>query len=128
MRASGTGQREHCLAIGSATPWTGVEVYDPLYKRPPAYPEDKRASQVEGSVLVEFTVDAEGYPKAPIVISSVGGGEFEAPGWTQSPDSDTHRGSWTVPRYPWRGCATGSCFPCATDFEKGGPRTGGNRR
>ncbi|MYD99507.1 MAG: TonB family protein [Gammaproteobacteria bacterium] len=77
------GQRdratEHCLAIGSATAWTGVEGYEPLYKRTPAYPEDKRARQIEGSVLIEFTVDVEGYVKDPFVISSGGGLEFEAP-------------------------------------------------
>ena len=77
------GQRdratEHCLAIGSATAWTSIEDYEPLYKREPAYPEDKRSNNVEGSVLIEFTVDAEGYAKDPVVISSVGGLEFEAP-------------------------------------------------
>ena len=70
---------EHCLAIGSATMWTGVEAYEPLYERDPVYPEEKRANAVEGSVLLEFTVDAEGYVQNPVVVSSVGGPEFVAP-------------------------------------------------
>lgn len=73
----GQGDRAtaHCLAIGAATAWTGIEDYVPLYKREPVHPEN----QLEGSVLIRFDVDAEGRVKDAVVVSSVGGIPFEEP-------------------------------------------------
>jgi len=68
---------EHCLAIGSATTWTSVENYEPIHEREPAYPQAKQAARVAGTVLISFDVDAEGRVRNPIVLSSMGGSEFE---------------------------------------------------
>ena len=66
---------EHCLAIGSATPWTGLADFEPVFERATVHPPGKRG---KGSVLIRFTVDTEGYVTDPVVVRSQGGSDFEA--------------------------------------------------
>ena len=67
---------EHCLAIGSARGFTRPERYKPLYVPDPVYPEELGPGAGIGSVTMEFTVDAEGYVRHPLVVESRGGGAF----------------------------------------------------
>ena len=73
----GEGDRatEHCLAIGKTTPWGGTADYQPLFKRPPTYPRDALLRNLEGHVLLEFTVDKMGFVRDPSVVESVAGKE-----------------------------------------------------
>ena len=61
---------EHCLAIGQTTPWGGTADYQPLFKRPPAYPRGPLFRNLEGYVLLEFSVDKMGFVRDPSVIES----------------------------------------------------------
>lgn len=67
---------EHCLAIGSARGFTRPERYKPLYVPDPVYPQELGPDAGIGSVTVEFTVDAEGYVRHPLVVDTRGGGAF----------------------------------------------------
>lgn len=67
---------EHCLAIGSARGFTRPERYEPLYVPDPVYPDELGPDAGIGSVTVEFTVDAEGYVRHPLVVDTRGGGAF----------------------------------------------------
>lgn len=67
---------EHCLAIGSARGFTRPERYKPLFVPDPVYPEELGPDAGIGSVTMEFTVDAEGYVRHPLVVESRGGGAF----------------------------------------------------
>ena len=62
---------EHCLAIGKTTPWGGTADYQPLFKRPPTYPRDALLRNLEGHVLLEFTVDKMGFVRDPSVVESL---------------------------------------------------------
>ena len=65
---------EHCLAIGSARGFTRPQSYKPLYVPDPVYPEELGPGV--GRVTMEFTVDAEGYVRHPLVVESSGGAAF----------------------------------------------------
>ena len=67
---------EHCLAIGAARGFTRPERYKPLYVPDPVYPQELGPDAGIGSVTVEFTVDAEGYVRYPLVVESRGAGAF----------------------------------------------------
>lgn len=67
---------EHCLAIGSARGFTRPERYRPLYVPDPNYPQELGPDAGIGSVTMEFTVDAEGYVRHPLVVDSRGSGAF----------------------------------------------------
>ena len=69
---------EHCLAIGSVRGFTRPESYKPLYVPDPVYPEELGPDAGIGSVTMEFTVDAEGYVRHPLVVDSRGGGAFSS--------------------------------------------------
>ncbi|MCY3624294.1 MAG: energy transducer TonB [Gammaproteobacteria bacterium] len=70
---------EHCLAIGRATPWTGNDDYQPLFKRGPVYPQTALNNNREGYVLLEFTVDEMGFVRNPEVVESGGNAIFREP-------------------------------------------------
>jgi len=67
---------EHCLAIGRTRPWTGHADYQPLFKKPPKYPQNALRSGKEGSVLLTFTVDESGFVRNPEIVNSEGGEVF----------------------------------------------------
>ena len=70
---------KHCLAIGRTTPWTGTADYQPLFKRPPAYPRNALSKRKEGHVLVQFTVDEMGFVRNPAVVASFLGASARDP-------------------------------------------------
>ena len=70
---------KHCLAIGRTKPWTGNDDYLPLFKRAPEYPRSAATRDLEGFVLLEFTVDEMGFVRKPTVVDSKGGKVFHRP-------------------------------------------------
>ena len=70
---------KHCLAIGRTKPWTGNDDYLPLFKRAPKYPQSAATRDLEGFVLLEFTVDEMGFVRKPAVVDSKGGRVFHEP-------------------------------------------------
>lgn len=70
---------KHCLAIGRTKPWTGNDDYLPLFKRPPEYPRSALTRNLDGFVLLEFTVDEMGFVRKPEVVDSKGGKVFHEP-------------------------------------------------
>lgn len=70
---------QHCLAIGRMTPFDPDQEQIPLYKRPPEYPMSALQKGQEGSVIVEFSVDENGFVKNPVVVSADGGKAFHSP-------------------------------------------------
>lgn len=69
---------EHCLAIGRATPYTPDQDYEPLYKKAPIYPSVAQARGQEAQLLVEYTVDKQGFVRDPVVLSRDGHSVFES--------------------------------------------------
>ncbi|WP_165744118.1 energy transducer TonB [Pseudoalteromonas sp. Z9A6] len=68
---------KHCLAIAKMVPWKESQEQTPLYRVNPKYPVNKARSSTDGSVVMEFEVDAAGFVKNPKVLSSEGGRAFE---------------------------------------------------
>lgn len=77
---------EHCLAIGRTKPWTGNDDYQPLFKRPPKYPSTALRREMEGWVLLEFTVDEMGFVRNPKIVDGGGGGIFHKPAMEAAKD------------------------------------------
>lgn len=75
------GDREsatkHCLAIGAVTPWGGVADYEPLLRHSPVYPYEALARGEEGAVILQFTVDEQGFVREPVALETIGPGSFE---------------------------------------------------
>lgn len=71
-----TGQSDkataHCQAIGRMTPVDDTQDYVPLFKRAPKYPIGALERGLEGSVIVQFTVDQEGIVRDPRVVKTEG--------------------------------------------------------
>jgi len=67
----------HCQAIGAARPITVNQDYLPVYHTSPNYPVNARQGFREGSVLIELTVDKNGFATNPTVIESKGVRSFE---------------------------------------------------
>lgn len=74
------GQRDaatpYCQAIGQITPWTDDQEYRPLYKKAPEYPVKAVQSNVEGHVVLEYTVDENGLVQSPAVVDRSGSEAF----------------------------------------------------
>jgi TonB family protein len=68
----------HVIALAKAQPWDGKSVPTPLYKKDPEYPKDAKGR--EGSALVEFTIDADGFVRNPKLVSTDGSDAFGDPG------------------------------------------------
>lgn len=68
---------KHCLAIAQMVPWKESQEQTPLYRVNPKYPVNKARFSTDGSVVMEFEVDAAGFVKNPKVLSSEGGSAFE---------------------------------------------------
>jgi protein TonB len=66
-----------CLLTGCATTGGGTELRW-LEGAPPVYPPAARAQGVEGVVLVEYRVDAEGRVREPRVVRAEPPGVFDA--------------------------------------------------
>ena len=68
---------EHCLAIGRMTPFESAQDYFPLYKQPPAYPRSALRRGVEGYVILEYSVDENGFVREPKIVKHQGHPDFE---------------------------------------------------
>ena len=70
---------QHSLAIGRMTPFESTQEYFPLYKKPAVYPKSALHQRNEGYVVVQFTVDENGFVREPRVIRVEGDKAFERP-------------------------------------------------
>lgn len=67
---------QHCIAIGSMTPWQDTQEQTPLYRTPPRYPLSYAQRGKEGWTQLSFTVDEQGFVIDPVVLASEGGKQF----------------------------------------------------
>jgi len=63
---------EHCIAIGSMTPWDANQNPTPIYRVNPTYPLKAIKNNEEGWVKIEFIIDKNGIVKEPNVIETSG--------------------------------------------------------
>jgi TonB family protein len=70
---------KHCLAIGKMTPEREIQDYIPLFKPQPVYPNSALVARKEASVIVEFTVDEQGFVQDPVVLDREGSLVFDKP-------------------------------------------------
>lgn len=70
---------KHCLAIGAATPQTASADYYPLIKVPPEYPGRAARIGKEGYVILNFSVNQQGFVKNVEVVNWGGSEMFIAP-------------------------------------------------
>ncbi len=68
---------EHCVAVGALQPWTDESGQMPLYRQNPVYPAD--AKGLEGTALLEFTIDADGFVRDPKLLQTEGSDSFGDP-------------------------------------------------
>ena len=68
---------QHCLAIGSMQPWSAEQQQTPIYRVNPMYPRSKAKKGIEGSVILSFIVNEQGFVTEPQIESSKGGTTFE---------------------------------------------------
>ncbi|MCL1037604.1 TonB family protein [Shewanella submarina] len=68
---------QHCLAIGSMTPWSDSQQQEPIYQKLPDYPVAALRRGKSGWVKMSFTVDKMGFVRDPKVIDSKNGNSFE---------------------------------------------------
>ena len=61
---------EHCRAIGIKAPLDQTAKYVPLYKKPPIYPAMALRRGQSGWVIVEFTVDENGFTRDHQIVKS----------------------------------------------------------
>lgn len=61
---------EYCLEIGRSTPAQANADYEPIYRIPPRYPRSAASQGIEGWVVLEFTVDEQGFVRNPVAIDS----------------------------------------------------------
>jgi TonB family protein len=61
----------HSIAIGRDSPASPEDNYQPLFRQAPKYPKEMRQRRIEGSVVVEFTVNEEGFTENAHVIKAV---------------------------------------------------------
>ena len=65
-----TQATEHCLAIGTMTPWSDDIDPSPLYRKNPKYPENEARRKNDGWVSLEFVIDSFGFVKDIKVIET----------------------------------------------------------
>ena len=63
---------KHCQAIGAARPITENQDYLPVYQTSPNYPANARGAPWEGTVLIELTVDQNGFVTNPTIVKGKG--------------------------------------------------------
>ncbi|MGI2260137.1 energy transducer TonB [Shewanella sp. GXUN23E] len=68
---------EHCLAIGSMTPWLENQEQTPIFRTLPDFPTGMAKRNRDGLVQMSFTIDKTGFVKDVEVIKSDGGAAFE---------------------------------------------------
>lgn len=66
----------HCRAIGEANPKEPDQDYLPIYRANPSYPRTAANAGSEGYVILELTVDENGFVKNPKVFDSTGSKSF----------------------------------------------------
>jgi len=78
-----TGKRDkatkHGLAIGRMSPRNDTQEYQPLVKVAPTYPKKELQKRKEGSVIVEFDIDKDGFVINPKAIEVNGSKAFIRP-------------------------------------------------
>ncbi|GAA5192098.1 TonB family protein [Ferrimonas gelatinilytica] len=62
----------HCQAIGNMVPWSDAQEQTPLVRIAPDYPIAAARRRLEGHVVVEFTIDEQGFVQDPEVKESEG--------------------------------------------------------
>lgn len=67
---------QHCIAIGSMTPWSETQEQTPLFRISPSYPLSYARDGKEGWTQMSFTVDEQGFVVNPVVLASEGGKLF----------------------------------------------------
>lgn len=67
---------EHCIAIGSMTPWDPDQDAEPLYRKDPEFPVGMRNQIREGSAKLSFDIDEQGFVKNIRVDDVTGGSRF----------------------------------------------------
>ncbi|MFT5787928.1 MAG: TonB family protein [Shewanella sp.] len=67
---------QHCIAIGSMTPWSAEQEQTPLFRVPPKYPVSYAKRRKEGWSQVSFTVNEMGFVVDPVIMDSKGGSAF----------------------------------------------------
>ncbi len=70
---------QYCQAIGQIEPWTREQDPQPLVRTAPRYPRDALIRRAEGEVVMEFTIDKQGFVVDASVIESNGGKIFHEP-------------------------------------------------
>jgi TonB family protein len=70
---------KHCLAIGANMPEVHEKGFQPLFQRPPVYPEPALRARREGYVLVRFDVDARGFVRNLEAVEVEGDKAFVQP-------------------------------------------------
>ncbi|WP_428847771.1 TonB family protein [Shewanella abyssi] len=67
---------QHCMAIGSMTPWSDAQEQTPLFRVHPVYPMSYLQRRKEGWSQVSFTVNEMGFVVNPVILASKGGSGF----------------------------------------------------
>lgn len=70
---------KHCLAIGDMVPFDPNQEYVPLFKPSPKFPKSALRDKKSGWVLLEYSVDQNGFVKNPVILDSDGHLEFHQP-------------------------------------------------
>ncbi|MDO6475703.1 energy transducer TonB [Alteromonas sp. 1_MG-2023] len=67
---------EHCRAIGKMKPWSDDQEPEPLYRVNPDYPVSYARRGKDGSAVLSFTIDDEGFVRDIELIETDGGSMF----------------------------------------------------
>ncbi|TKB54561.1 energy transducer TonB [Ferrimonas aestuarii] len=66
----------HCHAIGKMRPWKETQQQTPLYRTAPKWPVSALKRRQGGHVVVQFTIDENGFVTDPLVTESKGSKQF----------------------------------------------------
>ncbi len=67
---------QHCQTIGRMTPWDENQEPDPIYRVNPVYPRTAAMARREGHVVIEFSIDEQGFVTSPDVLEYKGSKKF----------------------------------------------------
>ncbi len=67
---------KHCQAIGAMRPFDLDRQQEPLYIKPPEYPQQALKKGRKGYAILEFTIDEEGFTKDGAVLEAKGSPHF----------------------------------------------------